>query len=191
MNRRIALKQMGLISAGAMLLPSCLHEARKLSVSLNNIVITGDQEALLAELVGSIIPATETPGARELEVHKFVLRMVDDCQDAENQQKFVTGLGQLDETTKRFVGKSFEDSTAEERHSLLSELESKKEQSAMGDGKESQIPTFYSLTKRYTVQGYLSSEYIMTNVLVYNMVPGGFNGCVEIKDKNDIQTVIG
>jgi hypothetical protein len=31
----------------------------------------------------------------------------------------------------------------------------------------------------------------MTNVHKYNMIPGRFEGCVEIKDKIDIQTIIG
>ena len=61
----------------------------------------------------------------------------------------------------------------------------------MADGKENQLPAFYSIAKRHTIRGYLSSEYIMTNVLVYNMIPGRYNGCIEIKDKNDLQTVIG
>lgn len=191
MNRRVALKQMGLVTAGVMLLPACVRDVKQVSVALRNIVITGDQEVLLAEIVGTIIPATEIPGAKELNIHQFVLRMVDDCHDAESQQHFVTGLGQVDESSKKQFGKSFEACTVEERLTLLGDLEATKEQEIMADGEESQLPTLYSLTKRHTVQGYLRSEYIMTNVLVYNMIPGGFKGCIQIKDKNDIQTVIG
>lgn len=172
-------------------MPACVRETRKISIALKNITITGDQEALLSEFVGTIIPPTDIPGAKELNVHHFVLRMIDDCHDAESQNQFVTGLGQVDEATQRLFGKSFEECTGEERRSLLSELEDKKEQEVTNDGKESQLPALYTLTKRHTVRGYLTSEYIMTNVLVYNMIPGGFNGCVQIKDKNDIQTVIG
>ncbi len=195
MNRRIALKQMGFITAGVMLLPSCIRESRQLSIALKNIVITGDQEAILAGIVETIIPATDIPGAGDLNVHHFVLRMVDDCHETENQQNFVTGLTQLDETTKKRFDKPFEDLTAEEKITFFSELDGKQEPEAkpepMADGKESQVRAFYSLVKRHTIQGYLSSEYIMTNVLVHNMIPGRFNGCVQITDKNDIQNVIG
>jgi hypothetical protein len=197
MNRRIALKQLGFITAGAMILPSCVHKARELSIALKNIVITGDQEAVLAEIVQTMIPATDVPGAKDIRVHQFVLRMVDDCYDTETQQKFVTGLAQVDELTKKRFDKSFEDCTDEERLTFLKEMdaqkksEEKKEPELLTDGKENQFPAFYSLTKKHTVQGYLSSEYIMTNVLVHNMIPGRYNGCVEIKDKNDIQNVIG
>lgn len=191
MNRRIALKQMGFLTAGAMLLPACVREAKQLSMVLKNIVITGDQEALLAEIVGTIIPATDTPGAKELNVHQFVLRMVDDCQDTENQQDFVTGLGQVEEATNERFAKSFSDCTTGERMTLFAELEEKKEPEMVSSQQESQLPALYAITKRYTIQGYLNSEYIMTNLLVYNMVPGRFNGCIEIKDHNDIQNVIG
>ena len=191
MNRRIALKQLGMITAGAMILPSCVKEVRKVSIALKNIVITGDQEALLADVVGTIIPTTDLPGASDLKVHEFVLRMVDDCHDAESRQQFVTGLSQLDEVTKKRFDKSFSECSVEERLALFGELEEKKEVEKMSDGKENQLPAFYSIAKRHTIRGYLSSEYIMTNVLVYNMIPGRYNGCIEIKDKNDLQTVIG
>ena len=191
MNRRIALKQIGFISAGVMLLPACVRQAKEVSITLKNIVITGDQEALLSEIVQTIIPATDIPGAKDLNVHQFVLRMVDDCYDTENQQKFVTGLLHVEESTKKRFDKSFEDCTTEERITFFKELAEKKEPEMMSDGKESQLPAFYSLTKRHTIQGYMSSEYIMTKVLVHNMIPGRFDGCVQIKDKNDIQNVIG
>jgi hypothetical protein len=197
MNRRIALKQLGFITAGAMILPSCVHQAKEVSIALKNIVITGDQEAVLAEIVQTIIPATDIPGAKDIQVHQFVLRMIDDCYDTEDQQKFVTGLTQVDELTKKRFDKSFEDCTPEERLAFLQEVEALKKSEEnkapelLADGKENQFPAFYTLTKRHTVQGYLSSEYIMTNVLVHNMIPGRYNGCVEIKDKNDLQNVIG
>jgi len=35
---------------------------------------------------------------------------------------------------------------------------------------------FLNTTKRFTLQGYLSSQYFMTEVMPYNMVPGGFQG---------------
>lgn len=197
MKRRIALKQLGLITAGAMILPSCVKESRKVSIVLKNIAITGDQEVLLADVVGTIIPTTDIPGATDLKIHEFVLRMVDDCHDMESQQKFVTGLSQVDEVTKIRFDKLFSECSAAERLALFGELEEKKEDDEkkevekMNDGKENRLSAFYSIAKRHTIRGYLSSEYIMTNVLVHNMIPGRYNGCIEIKDRSDIQTVIG
>jgi len=196
MNRRYAIQQLGLMTAGAMLLPGCIREPKKVSIALKNIAITGDDEQALADIVEALIPATDTPGAKELNVHQFVLRMVDDCQDTEHQQHFVTGLSQIDEAAKKRFNKSFEDCSLAEKQQWLNEWDErskmeKSEEETMVDGKVNRIPQFYSLTKRYSIQGYLSSEFIMTNVMAYNMIPGRFDGCIEIKDKNDIKTIMG
>ena len=190
MKRRIALKQLGFITAGAVLLPACVRQTKQLSIPLKNIAINGDQESLLAEIAEAIIPTTDTPGAKALNIHQFVLRMVDDCQGKDGQQQFVSGLSKVEDAVRQKFNKSFEECTPEEKKKFLLELE-EKNKAAIGDEKKEDLPAFYSLTKRYTVQAFLGSEYIMTKVLVYNMIPGKFQGCVEIKDKKDIQTVIG
>lgn len=190
MKRRIALKQLGVITAGAMVLPSCVRQAKEATIALSNIIINGDQEVLLAEIAETIIPATDIPGAKALNVHHFILKMVDDCHDKESQTQFISGLSQVEKAVKEKFSKPFDECSSEERKQFLLELEQKNKDAKDGEKRED-LPAFYSLTKRYSAQAFLSSEYVMTNVFKYNMVPGRFEGCVEIKDKNDIQTVIG
>lgn len=189
-NRRVALKQLGLITGGVLLLPMCARQPKQPTIALKNLVITGDQEALLAEVSEAIIPATDIPGAKALEVPKFVLRMVDDCYDADAQKSFVAGLAQFDEEAQKKIGKSFVDATPEEREGFLKSIEETKK-AAGENAPQTDLVKFYDIAKDRTVQGFLESKYIMTDVLVHTMIPGRFNGCVEIKDKNDIQTVIG
>jgi hypothetical protein len=190
-NRRVALKQLGIITGGVLLLPSCVKQARAVSVSLKHITITGDQEALLAEVAETILPATDIPGAKGLDVPSFVLRMVDDCYDAGQQKSFMTGLTSLEEEMKKKTGKTFTDSDIAARETFLKGLEEERKKADEAQTPPSDLATFYGMTKRHTVQGFLNSKYIMTNVLVHKMIPGRFDGCVEIKDKNDIQTIIG
>lgn len=190
MKRRRALKQLGFITAGAMILPSCVQQVREATIPLKNLILNGDQELLLAEIAETIIPVTDIPGAKALNAHHFVLKMIDDCHDKESQLQFVSGLSQVEKAVKAKFDKPFEESSAEERKKFLLELEQQNKDAKDGEKKED-LPAFYSMTKRYTTQAFLSSEYVMTNVLKYNMIPGRFEGCVEIKDKNDIQTVIG
>ena len=190
MKRRIALKQLGFITAGAMILPSCVQQAKEATIALKNVIINGDQELLLAEIAETIIPATDIPGAKALNAHHFILKMVDDCLDKESQQQFSSGLSQVEKAVKEKFNKPFEECSLEDRKKFLLELEQKNKDTKDGEKKED-LPAFYSITKRYSVQAFLSSEYVMTNVFKYNMIPGRFEGCVEIKDKNDIQTVIG
>jgi len=174
MDRRLAIKQIGIITGGIAILPSCLSTPEnELSVSLNNISLTGDDEALISDLVQTIIPATDTPSAADLEVHKFVMKMVDDCYGSDKQKLFIDGLGQLQVMAKSQYGNDFSNCTTEEKASLLETIE---------NDKESTLKDFYGILKRRTVQGYLKSEYIMKNVLVHNMIPGRFEGCIKIEE---------
>jgi hypothetical protein len=41
---------------------------------------------------------------------------------------------------------------------------------------------FLSSTKRFTIQGYMVSEYIQTEIIPYSLIPGEYNGAVLIAD---------
>lgn len=191
MNRRIALKQLGLITAGAALLPACVKEAAKAtSITLKNLHISGGQETVLAGIAETLIPATDMPGAKAMNLQQFILRMVDDCQSPEAQKDFENGFAAFEQAVDKKYGKSFDELTATERKTFLTELDTtakaEREKQSL-----SSLSKFYSMTRRYTIQGFSTSEYVLTNVLPYNMIPGKFIGCVPITDKNDIKTIIG
>jgi hypothetical protein len=91
-NRRVAIQQLLLIWAGCTLLPSCLHDEEKVSVPLKLIHIEPADERMLAELTETILPKTDTPGAKDLAAHLFALKMVDVCYTKENQEKYIQGM---------------------------------------------------------------------------------------------------
>ncbi|HTF19844.1 MAG TPA: gluconate 2-dehydrogenase subunit 3 family protein [Chryseolinea sp.] len=191
MNRRIALKQLGLITAGAALLPACAKEAAKAtSIALKNIQVSGGQEVVLAEIAETLIPATDIPGAKAINLQQFILRMVDDCQSTEAQKDFEKGFAEFEQAVDKKYGESFAELSAADKKAFLTELD--KTAKAEREKEDlSPLSKFYSTTRRYAIQGFTSSEYVLTNVLPYNMIPGKFIGCVPITDKNDIKTVIG
>ena len=45
----------------------------------------------------------------------------------------------------------------------------------------SDLHFFYSNVKRFTVQAYTTSQYFLTKVQVYELVPGRYHGCIPIK----------
>ncbi|HEY4285649.1 MAG TPA: gluconate 2-dehydrogenase subunit 3 family protein [Puia sp.] len=172
-SRRTAIRQLAILSAGAALLPSCLHPHAKPSVSLKNFAVTGDQEKLLEELTATLIPTDSTPGARDVSAHLFVLRMMDDCSPKADQEKFMKGLADFDEACQAASGKSFAEASPAQREALLSAIESKKQ-----PGED--LNFFYSTAKRLTIQAYSSSQFFLTKVQVYELVPGRFHGCVPV-----------
>ena len=178
-NRRTAIKQFLFVSAGAALVPSCMQDKGKASIILKNISISGEQEKMLAELAETIIPKTETPGAKDISAHLFALKMVDDCYKKEDQQKFVQGLAAFEKTTKEKFGRSFYGCNTTQREQLMSEMEAKK------DSKDADVQ-FYSSMKGLTIRAYTSSQFYLTKVQVYKLVPGPFKGCVPVNNSANI-----
>lgn len=174
MNRRTTLKTLLIISAGTALLPSCLQDEKKSLLALKNIKIDGKDEALLAEVSETIIPTTGTPGAKDVSAHLFALMMIDDCYAPADQDKFIKGMKEFEDFSKKKFEKSFIKYTPAEKEEVLKSIES-------GNSIPGNITFFYSTVKRLTVQAYTTSEYYLTKLHVYQLVPGKFYGCVPIK----------
>lgn len=176
-NRRSAIRQLFYISAGALILPSCLQDKSKSAILLKNLSIDAEQEKLLEELTETIIPATSTPGAKDIYAHLFALKMLDDCYRKEDQQKFLQGMKLFQKKAKNELGRSFEEATPAQRQSLLTKMEAGKES-------ENDLAFFYSTIKKLTIQAYTTSEYYLTKVQVYEMVPSRYHGCVPVRPLN-------
>jgi len=156
MNRRTALKQLFIVAGGLVIASSCTQGGKGTSIVLENIKLSAADESLIGDLVEAIIPKTDSPGAKELNLHLFVMKMLDDCHSPEDQQAFLAGLK---------LAKKAELKTDSERLAYLNGLEK---------------DVFYEILKKRTIQGYLNSEYVMKNKLVYELVPGRYNGAVKV-----------
>jgi hemolysin activation/secretion protein len=175
MNRRQILKSLAMATTAAVLLPQCIADPKKVSLALNNLDINGDEEELLANIADTLIPATDKPGAKAVGAHHFALVMVDDCTSKEDKDKYLKGMRAFDDYCTKINGTSFTDSNSEERLALLKEIEKQNE------SLPEEIKTFYSLTRRYIVRGYTTSEYYLTEVKPYQHIPGPvFQGCVPV-----------
>lgn len=173
-TRRYAIRQMLVASAGVLLVPSCMSDRTKASFLLKNYSISGEQEKLLAEIAETIIPKTNTPGAKDVYAHQFAMKMVDDCATKEEQQQFVKGLDAFSSFAEKTAGRDFLEATPAQRASVLEELEKRKDDA-------SDEARFYRKMKGLTIRGYTSSQYFLTEVQVYNIIPGPFKGCVPVQ----------
>lgn len=169
MRRRSAIKQIMIIAGGLALMPSCMRDKGKASIVLSKLDISADEEDLLAEVGETIIPESETPGAKSLNLHLFVLKMVDACHNKQDQEFFIKGLHELDHLAERTHNNIFLNCSTEQRLSLLEDVEAHFE-------KNEDVHQFYGIMKRRTIQGYLNSKYVMTNLQKYELVPGRYNG---------------
>src|SRR5690606_3158539 len=95
MRRRIAIKHLGLMLGGAAVAPRFLIAGEVQTLS-SEALKWGEKEPLVAALVDTIIPRTAIPGAKDLGVQHFVLKMVEDFYNDEAQISFVYSLLQMD-----------------------------------------------------------------------------------------------
>lgn len=188
MNRRLAIRNMALIMGSVAVLPSCLNDDKgKPVVALKTLKIDADQETLVNNLTETILPKTDTPGARDLGINLFVFKMLDDCTGKEDQEKFLEGLKDFDDAVDKKYGKGFNEITQQQRTEFVTALEkSAKDKAAKKDDKPSEpskLETFYWMVKGQTVFGYTTSQYFMTKQVVYELVPGRWNPMFPVKKK--------
>jgi len=170
-TRRRLLKNIVFVSAGMALVPSCMSDRSKSPLLLKNIAINADDEALMAEFCETILPKTNTPGAKDLSVHLYVLMMVDDCRKKEDQDKFIKGLEAFKKLSQQTIDKDFVKATPAERKTLMDAILGKIDE-------ENELNAFFKMTKGLTIQAYTSSEFFLTKVQVYELVPSRYHGCV-------------
>ena len=162
------------------MIPACMQEKSKPLVALNHIDLDGNQQKLVTELTETIIPRTDTPGAKDTYTHLFVLKMIDDCSTKEQQEQFVKGMKAFDNLSKKQFDNSFVDCTPQQRADLLKSILDDKGKEEPGDASD-----FYKTMKKLTLQGYMTSKYFLTNVRVYKLVPGKFSGCIPVTKLNE------
>ncbi|GAB3527384.1 gluconate 2-dehydrogenase subunit 3 family protein [Pontibacter brevis] len=162
-----------LISAD--LLVSCT--SRKLEVS---DLFQQEQVALLNEVGETILPATDTPGAKAANVGEFMAVMVRDCYSAEDQQVFTEGIKKLNDASDEQFGKSFMELNPEQRTTLVRALD-KEQQEHMRTKKEGDPNHYFRMMKELTLLGYFTSEVGATQALRFVAVPGRYDGCMPYK----------
>jgi len=173
MNRRDALKSMVLMMGGTMvgasvILTGCAPEDR-----IEGLEFSERDIAFLDEIGETIIPTTDTPGAKATQIGAFMVLMVKDTYNKEQQEIFVEGLNNLRKEFKDQVGSDFVEASPEERTNFLNQVNQK----AQAEGQQG--PHYIHMLKDLTVLGYFTSEIGATKALRYVETPGRYDPCVD------------
>ena len=174
MDRRTAIRNLALVIGGAALLPACT--THNPVAHFKHFDITFDQQTLITDMAETIIPKTTTPGATDLNLYGFVMKMVDDCSTKKDQQAFVKGMGEFNDVPKKLFNKSFADCSKKEKEDVLNSIDKK------DNGYSKDLSAFYGTVKGLTVFGYTQSKYFMTKEVVYELVPGRYNAYFPVKN---------
>ncbi len=193
MDRRTVIKNLALVIGGATLLPSCLKGSGNY-IPLKHLNITADQEKMIGDICETIIPKTDVPGAKELSLHVFVLKMLDDCYKRKDQQAIMKGMDEFDAMVQKKYNRPFSDLDVKEREAVLTGIENSRQPKA-GDHKQPvrrlrpqqdmQAPpldAFYWAMKQQTIFAYTTSQFFMTKEIVYELVPGRYRVHFPVKN---------
>ncbi len=109
------------------------------------------QNETVVALTELIIPATDTPGAKEAQVNRYIDLMLSESP-AETQRRFLQGLVWLDGYSQRTYAAPFVKCSASQQTSILQNLD------AASDAGLKPGVAFFREIKRRTVAGYYSSK---------------------------------
>jgi hypothetical protein len=174
---RVSVLMGGVISAPALsILSGC--QTRTATVAEGEL-FTADQERLIAEIAELIIPATDTPGAKDAQVPEFISVMIRDCYPESDQQRFKEGLEQLERDSQATYNRSFVNLEQEQQVTLLTQVEA--DARAQREQNREAGQPFFLLMKELTLIGYFTSEPGATQALAYVQVPGSYDPCTTLE----------
>ncbi|MEE9372580.1 MAG: gluconate 2-dehydrogenase subunit 3 family protein [Saprospiraceae bacterium] len=207
MNRREALKNTGLavgysLSAGTI---AAVMNGCKAPTGTEWIPSSIDEDTIdiIAEVAETILPTTNTPGAKEMLVHRYVDEAIShaygpkhkayilaginnitaDLNDvAEGDFMHLTGDAKLDAVIKMeeladaFNAKLDAKKAAEKAKNI--EINGPERAGAMVHTEPDEFRHYYSDLKGLIIAGYFTSEKIGTEVLAYDPIPGDYDPCM-------------
>jgi len=133
--------------------------------------------ALLDEIAETILPETDTPGAKAADVGAFMALMVTDSYYEPDQAIFRQGLSTIDEQARAILGGDFVSASAGDRLSLLETLDA--EQFEYMQNKAPDAPAhFFRMMKELALLGYFTSEIGYGQAMRYVETPGRWDPCV-------------
>lgn len=153
------------------------YKVRTLTPHLNETVIAMTEQ---------IIPATDTPGAKDARVNEFIDVILTEWATPEERAHFIAGIEDIDEKSQKLFGKNFVDASPDQQIAQLRAIDDvtlagrvvrahhgnhvePPDQQLKGD--------FWEVFKRITVHGYYTSEIGFSQELKLQIIPGAQHGC--------------
>ncbi|MBU0696974.1 MAG: gluconate 2-dehydrogenase subunit 3 family protein [Bacteroidetes bacterium] len=181
MNRREAISSVALLLGGTIIggeifsLAGCKSNPKQVNDLFNT-----DEVTYMNEIAETIIPATNTPGAKAAKTGEFMAVMVKDCYTPKDQKIFKEGLNTINEKAKSQYGSPFMDLKPDERKKLLSKLDDEQKKYSQNVANKD-THHYFRMMKELTLLGFFTSEIGGTKVLTYVEVPGRYDACIPYK----------
>ena len=190
MDRREALRKTALLMGAAVSATALagIMQGCKATPELTYVpsFFTEEQARIVSELAQTIIPKTDTPGAKEAGVPGFIDQILKECYKKEDQEKFITGLTEFEAAAKAAHGDSFIYLSPEKQLAFVKAQNEAAVNAVKAD--PSQPRPFILSAKELTLLGFFTSEPGATQVLQYEAVPGSYKGCIPLSEAGNGKT---
>ncbi|MEM9830170.1 MAG: gluconate 2-dehydrogenase subunit 3 family protein [Bacteroidota bacterium] len=181
MNRREAIRRASYLMGSTLSAPAILGVMKgcipQRELNWQPAFLSEEQATVVSEVAERIIPATDTPGAKDVGVPEFIDRMMNEIFPEEDQQQFVAGITQLEEMSQSEYSDGFIDLQPEQMDTLLTKLETEAQ-----ENKQEDVKPFFRTMKELTLLGFCTSEAGATQVLQHVPVPGRYEGCISVEE---------
>ncbi|MCI4668229.1 MAG: gluconate 2-dehydrogenase subunit 3 family protein [Bacteroidia bacterium] len=145
-----------------------------------------NQANLLSDLCESILPATDTPGAIDLGVPKFIDDMVANYMNEKHRKQFIEGLDKVNADAQSKHGKDYLSLEEAEKMEMLTAYDKESYNFNMKWKNKVRpkdlVSPFFGKLKGLTMTGYFTTEVGASQVLKYDYVPGGYSGCIPVEE---------
>lgn len=126
---------------------------------------------LLTDIIDQIIPKTDTAGAIDVGVHRFVDMMLNEWASKETQKYYRKGIQGISGYARLKYKLSFSECAHSQQLNILNNLDQSEEL-------EDALVSFFSDLKWFVISGYYTSEYGAAVELNYDRMPGWYQGCI-------------
>lgn len=137
----------------------------------NNTVFFDNERATIAALSEIIIPTTDTPGAIEAGVPRYIEFMLEEWYAREERTRFMVGIKQVVAYAKVTEDSEFHDLDGARQTEIVQRMHDGDMPYMHAGGR-----MFFDHIKQLTLAGYYTSEVGMTVERIYLPVPGKFDG---------------
>lgn len=197
MHRRELLK---LLSASAMIpvaspeLFAFLRQAQPTADYKLRTLNPHQNETILA-MTETIIPTTDTPGAKGARVNEFIDVILSDWATPEESQSFLAGVAGVDAQSQILFAKNFVVATPQQQLALLQSMDDAIDwvhqsrvtaAGALSPFDRQLQGEFFRVFKTITLHGYYTSEIGFTQELKLEIIPGAQHGCVPVAIGNKV-----
>lgn len=188
MNRRELLKRIAIVTGAGFSgsLAQNVMAGIAPTAAPSKAIFDAETSKMVTTLAEMIIPKTDTPGAIEAGVPKFIEMMVADWYNDKEREIFFSGLASLNQFCEEKFKKKFLKCNAEQQVAALQDAEAQAKAKVMfgntvfgSDLQAKKVDSstpFFTKIKELTVLGYYTSEVGAQTELSYDPMPMRYEG---------------